>query len=50
MSEPIVLTPPPDASQTRLPYEAPRVLAVASLEQVTLFSGNVADGGVIFGD
>ena len=50
MSEPIVLTPPVDVSPVRLPYEAPRVLAVASLEQVTLFSGNAADGGIIFGD
>ena len=50
MSEPTVVMPPVDANPPRLPYEAPRVLASASLEQVTLFSGNVADGGIIFGD
>jgi hypothetical protein len=39
--------PPTDE---RRPWEAPRVVATASLEQVTLFSGTVVDGGIIFGD
>jgi hypothetical protein len=54
MSASLVITVevPSDASSepARLPYEPPRVLASASLEQITLFSGGVADGGVIFGD
>ena len=40
----------PDVVVKREPYVAPRIEAAASLEQVTLFSGTVADGGIIFGD
>ena len=53
MSEPqnpVVTDTDATVTDERLPWAAPRLVAAASLEQVTLFSGTVVDGGIIFGD